>query len=276
MQPAGCARDLAIGTHRLAAQGLRFEPVGLERVYAAEPRQQAPAFEGRHAIREHRYVGRVREQPAERVGRQVAVEHQRGRVAQPGGMALQPLGRDVLEYRHVVYRGGHVAIRPVQRQVGRGGLAAQHLAAAHVDTGVARALEQAATKKVVPHHTEQTHDQPEPREVFGHVARHAAGRATDAPGNRVAGRQHVLGAAGDVHVGGADGHHKLPLGPRVLVVQDTTLLHQLHDFGHTNKSWSSINLGVAVPGPKSANSTALAMTGYCAHAKMVERGCRGH
>ena len=98
VQPERGQHQTGIVRYRQAGQRLRLQPIRLERMHLAQPRQQTPAFESRYRFGKNGVGVGVAEDPAQcRLG-QIAVDQHGPGMAHTRRTMGQPLRRDLFQY----------------------------------------------------------------------------------------------------------------------------------------------------------------------------------
>ena len=105
---------------------------------------------------------------------------------------------------HVGDGGVHLALFVAQVEIDRAARAGDDPRQAHVHAAAAAALAHGGAEAVVAEGGDEARPQPQPREVAGDVAPHAAVPDADRPGGGVAADQRLRGSAADIGVGAAD------------------------------------------------------------------------
>lgn len=147
---------------------------------------------------------RQRERGFERGFGQVAVHEDEAGFLKEFSLPLEVFGREFGHDAHIVHCEAQAGARVEDAHVKAGGIEVGAQDGGHIHPSRGGVLEQLVSRTILSHHADEFGGLSQPRQVFGHVARHASIRGADA--RRVGGAGFEVGveASDDVEGGGAE------------------------------------------------------------------------
>ena len=195
--PAPVALTGAVLRALLPRQGARLQQVRLDRREAAEHGGEARGLGRGDRIGDDRRA-QVLAEEGDRLRREVSVEHDGVGVVDLVQARAQIRRRERRHELHVGDSGVHLALLVAQIEIDRAARAGDGPRQAHVHAAAPAALAHGDAEAVVAEGGDEARPQPQPREVAGDVAPHAAVPDADRPGggadDRYASSIHMLSA----------------------------------------------------------------------------------